>query len=132
VVVNDKMRWLVAAVLGGAAPWAAASCFLVYAPSGELVYRSVVPPVDLSVPLSKGLAARYPNHQLIMVNDESNCPDLGTGRETQQTASRTLDITSMLQPRTADNAATAANDASMRAAGKSSATSRAAAAKPKP
>ena len=128
--MKDKMRWLVAAALGGAAPWAAASCFLVYSPSGELVYRSVVPPVDLSVPLSRGLAARYPNHQLIMVNDESNCPDLGTGRETQQTATRTLDVTSLLQPRNADSAATAANDASMRAAGKSGAASRGAA-KPK-
>ena len=130
--MNNKMRWLAAPLLLGVAPWAAASCFLVYAPSGELVYRSVVSPVDLSVPLSRGLAARYPNHQLVMVNDESNCPDLGTGRETQETATRTLDVTSLLTQRTADNAATAANDASMRAAGKSTATARSAAGKPKP
>jgi hypothetical protein len=130
--VNNKMRWLAVPLLLGVAPWAAASCFLVYSPSGELVYRSVVSPVDLSVPLSRGLAARYPNHQLVMVNDESNCPDLGTGRETQETATRTLDVTSMLAQRSADTAATAANDASMRAAGKSTAAARSAAAKPKP
>jgi hypothetical protein len=125
--VKNRMHWLAATVLLGATPWAAASCYLVYAPSSEIVYRSVQPPFDVSVPYSKGLQARFPNHQVVVVNDESNCVDLGTGREPeQQQAARTLEITSMLQPRSADAASTVANDAAMRAAGKSTAAGRAA------
>lgn len=50
-----------------------AYCFLVYNASGQLVYRSVYSPVDLSIPLSQGLAARYPGGHLIFLVDESSC-----------------------------------------------------------
>jgi hypothetical protein len=99
-----NVRWIVAAALSGAAPWAAASCYLVYAPSGEIVYRSVESPVDLSVPLSRGLAARYPNHQMVIVADESNCLDLGTARDTEVKSSggKPVDATSLLAARAPD------------------------------
>jgi hypothetical protein len=98
-----NVRWIVAAALSGAAPWAAASCYLVYAPSGELAYRSIESPVDLSLPLSRGLAARYPNHQMVIVADESNCLDLGTARDAElKSSGKPVDATHLLAARAPD------------------------------
>ena len=97
-----NVRWILGAALALAAPWAAASCYMVYAPNGELAYRSTVPPADLSLPLSRGLAARFPNHQLVMVGDETNCLDLGTAREAERAAGKPMDATSVLAQRAPD------------------------------
>jgi hypothetical protein len=98
-----NLRWIVAAALAGFAPWAAASCYLVYAPAGELVYRSVESPIDLSLPLSRGLAARYPNHQMVIIGDESNCLDLGTARDADlKSSGKPLDATHLLAARAPD------------------------------
>jgi len=97
-----NFRWIVGAVLGFAAPWAAATCYMVYAPNGELAYRSSVSPVDLSQPLSRGLATRFPNHQLVMVEDELNCLEAGTVRDADRVAGRPMDATGVLAQRAPD------------------------------
>jgi len=97
-----NVRWIVAGALALAAPWAAASCYMVYAPNGELVYRSTASPVDLSQPLGRGLATRFPNHQLIMVQDELNCLEVGTAREAERVAGKPMDATGLLAQRAPD------------------------------
>lgn len=97
-----NVRWIVAAALALAAPWATASCYMVYAPNGELVYRSTVAPVDLSQPLSRGLAARFPNHQLVMVDDELNCAEAGVAREPERMVGKPMDATTLLAQRAPD------------------------------
>ncbi|HUP06080.1 MAG TPA: hypothetical protein VMU47_02945 [Caldimonas sp.] len=97
-----NVRWIAAATLALAAPWAGATCYTVYAPNGELVYRSSVSPVDLSQPLSRGLAARFPNHQLVMVDDDLNCVDVGTVRDADRASSKPMDATGLLAQRAPD------------------------------
>jgi len=53
-----------------------ANCFSIYSPEGQLVYRSTVAPIDLSLPISEGLMVRFPNHHLVFVADESGCTDI--------------------------------------------------------
>ena len=50
-----------------------ANCYSIYSPQGQLVYRSTVVPIDLSLPISEGLKVRFPNHQLVFVADELEC-----------------------------------------------------------
>lgn len=52
-----------------------AYCFSIYSPQDQLVYRSTVVPIDLSLQLSEGLKVRFPNHHLVFVADESACTD---------------------------------------------------------
>jgi len=94
-----NVRWIVAAALASAAPWATATCYMVYAPGGELVYRSVVSPVDLSMPLGRGLAARFPNHQLVMVAEDLNCLELSAARDAERAPGKAQDATSLLSQR---------------------------------
>ena len=54
-----------------------AYCFSVYTQRNQLVYQSTTTPVDLSRHISAGLDARYPNHHLVFVPDESRCPEVG-------------------------------------------------------
>lgn len=56
---------------------ASANCYFVFSPKNELVYRSVVSPVDLSKPISSGIRARFNAAHLTMIPDETGCPDLG-------------------------------------------------------
>ena len=68
---------LLAVAIAGALPAAAsASCFFVYGAKNDLVYRSTIPPVDLSRPISEGLRGRFAGGHLVMIPDESDCPDL--------------------------------------------------------
>jgi hypothetical protein len=72
-----------------------ANCYSIYSPRDQLVYRSTVVPIDLSLPLSDGLKARFPNHQLVFVTDETMCTEIGvdanTGSAAQRAASRLAD-----------------------------------------
>ena len=70
-----------AAILLMAPLGASASCYFVYSGGGQLIYRSTVSPVDLSKPISAGLASRFPGTHLTMVPDSSDCPDLLTSGE---------------------------------------------------
>lgn len=54
-----------------------AYCFSLYTQSNQLVYRSTTPPVDLSQRIKTGLDARYPNHHLVFVPDETRCTEVG-------------------------------------------------------
>ena len=72
-----------AATLLAAPMGASASCYFVYSGGGQLVYRSTLSPIDLSKPISQGLASRFGGAHLTMVPDSSDCPDLlatGEGR----------------------------------------------------
>jgi hypothetical protein len=77
---------LALAALLAATAWpvtAAASCYFVYGPDNQLVYRSTITPVDLSKPISEGLRSRYSGAHLVMVPDETGCPDLLTSGESK-------------------------------------------------
>jgi hypothetical protein len=54
-----------------------ANCYSIYAPQDQLVFRTTVAPIDLSLPISEGLKVRFPNHQLVFVADESGCTNVG-------------------------------------------------------
>jgi hypothetical protein len=75
---------LLAALVAGTIPAAAsASCFFVYSAKNELVYRSTVAPVDLSRPITDGLRGRFTGGHLVMIPDETGCPDLLSNGESQ-------------------------------------------------
>ncbi|MBW7834471.1 hypothetical protein [Simplicispira suum] len=59
-----------AATLGQAAN---AACYLVYAPDGTVVYRSVQSPVDLSKPLHLTLPQAAPGGRLVFSLDNNGC-----------------------------------------------------------
>lgn len=71
---------------------ASASCFFIYGPSNQLVYRSTTTPVDLSRPISESVRARFNGGHLVMIPDETGCPDLLAGGESKLFA--TLGFTS--------------------------------------
>ena len=71
---------LVASLAPGAA---SASCFFIYGPTNQLVYRSTITPVDLSRPISESMRARYGGGYLVMIPDETGCPDLLAGGESK-------------------------------------------------
>ncbi len=56
---------------------ASANCYFVFSPKNDLVYRSIVSPVDLSKPISSGVRGRFNAAHLTMIPDEADCPDLG-------------------------------------------------------
>jgi len=75
---------LLAVAAAGTVPAAAsASCFFVYGARNDLVYRSTVAPVDLSRPISEGLRGRFSGGHLVMIPDETGCPDLLANGESQ-------------------------------------------------
>ena len=75
---------LLAALIAGTVPAAAsASCFFVYSARNDLVYRSTVAPVDLSRPISEGLRGRFTGGHLVMIPDETGCPDLLSSGESR-------------------------------------------------
>ncbi len=55
---------------------ASASCFFIYGVQNQLVYRSTITPVDLSRPISEGMRGRFNGGHLVMIPDETGCPDL--------------------------------------------------------
>ena len=75
---------LLAVAAAGALPAAAsASCYFVYSAKNELVYRSTISPVDLSRPISESLRGRFSGGRLVMIPDETGCPDLLERGESQ-------------------------------------------------
>jgi hypothetical protein len=64
-------------VLAGAALAApavcSAYCFSIYDQQNRLVYQSQNSPIDLSLPISEGMAPRYPGQHLTMSSDASAC-----------------------------------------------------------
>ena len=75
---------LFATLVAAFAPSAAsASCFFIYGPTNQLVYRSTIAPVDLSRPISESMRARFNGGYLVMIPDETGCPDLLAGGESK-------------------------------------------------
>ena len=52
-----------------------ASCFSVVDWGNNLVYQSVVPPIDLSLPVSVGMAQRFPG-QFLIIADNVRCSEI--------------------------------------------------------
>src|SRR4029077_1085620 len=62
---NPSMRFLsvfTASLLCVIPSLAFANCFSIYSPQGQLVYRTTVVPIDLSLQITEGLQDRFPNH----------------------------------------------------------------------
>ncbi|MEP7300379.1 MAG: hypothetical protein ABI699_02540 [Caldimonas sp.] len=75
--MNKSLPGLLALFVAAGVPaTASASCFFVYGPKNQLVYRSTITPVDLSRPISESLRGRFSGGHLVMIPDETGCPDL--------------------------------------------------------
>lgn len=61
---------------------ASAACYTLIGPDNGTVYQSVVPPFDLSRPLSQSLATQFPGHHLVMTGDSNDCPETDRRPET--------------------------------------------------
>jgi hypothetical protein len=69
--------------LAGLPTVASASCFYVFSAQNQLVYRSILSPVDLSRPISEGMKGRFSGGHLTMTPDETGCPDLIASTQNQ-------------------------------------------------
>ena len=84
---------LIAALVAALVPTvASASCFFIYGPKNQLVYRSTITPIDLSRPISDSMRSRFGGNHFVMIPDETGCPDLLAGGESKLFA--TLGFTS--------------------------------------
>ncbi len=91
--MNKAFAGLIAAVVLALVPTvASASCFFIYGPKNQLVYRSTTTPIDLSRPISDSMRSRFGGGHFVMIPDESGCPDLLAGGESRLFA--TLGFTS--------------------------------------
>lgn len=74
-----------AALFAGAVPTtAAANCYYVYNARNDLVYRSTLPPVDLSRPISAGMRGRFANAHLTITPSVEDCLDLANYGPSQE------------------------------------------------
>jgi len=82
--MNKALIGLLAPLAAALVPvTASASCFFIYGPKNELVYRSTITPVDLSRPISDSMRGRFSGGHLVMIPDETGCPDLLAGGESK-------------------------------------------------
>lgn len=82
--MNKALIGLLATLAAALVPvTASASCFFIYGPKNELVYRSTITPVDLSRPISDSMRGRFSGGHLVMIPDETGCPDLLAGGESK-------------------------------------------------
>lgn len=82
--MNKAMIGVFAALAAALVPaTASASCFFIYGSKNQLLYRSTIAPVDLSRPLSESVRGRFPGGFLVMIPDETGCPDLLANGESQ-------------------------------------------------
>ena len=51
-------------------------CYTVYDANNALIYQADQPPIDLSRPISVGMAKRFPGGHLVMSSNTSDCPPL--------------------------------------------------------
>jgi len=67
--------WKAAAVVAVStvAQAASAACYVVYAPDNTVVYRSVQPPVDLSLPLHVTMPQAAPGGRLVFALEPTGC-----------------------------------------------------------
>ena len=76
---------------------ASAYCFTMYDTQNRLTYRSQTSPIDLSEPISRAMAQRYPGQSLVMSMDATDCgefdgrsPDITRTAGARQPASDSL------------------------------------------
>ncbi|MGZ5186726.1 MAG: hypothetical protein ACXWCU_15080 [Caldimonas sp.] len=75
--MTKALLGLLAVLAAALAPeTASASCYFVYGANNQLLYRSTITPVDLSRPISEGMRGRFAGGHLVMIPDETGCPDL--------------------------------------------------------
>jgi len=70
---------------------AEASCFTVFNRANQLVFQSVLTPVDLSQPIGRIVQRRFPGHHLVWSEDLESCREIGSAvpaGERSQTAGR--------------------------------------------
>src|SRR6187455_3087556 len=82
-MTRSSIAMLVVAAAAVVPATASASCYFVYSAKNELIYRSTIAPVDLSRPISDGLRGRFAGGHLVMIPDETGCPDLLANGESQ-------------------------------------------------
>ena len=71
------MKTLFALLALGASSVASASCYLIYTPANELVWRSTTPPVAMDThELNAAVEKKVPRGHLIVNNDAVPCPVL--------------------------------------------------------
>ncbi len=56
------------------ASFASGPCYTVYGKDNKVVYRSEEPPIDLSAPIHRGMAKRFPNGHLVTQAGVNDCP----------------------------------------------------------
>jgi hypothetical protein len=64
--MKSSPRAILVLLLVGVSPLVFADCYSVIDPNGNVVYQAVDSPIDLSRPVSEGLAVSYPGHHLII------------------------------------------------------------------
>lgn len=75
---------LLAAFAAAMAPaTASASCYFIYGSNNQLLYRSTIAPIDLSRPISESMRGRFSGGHLVMIPDETGCPDLLANGESE-------------------------------------------------
>ena len=82
-MTRSSIAMLVVAAAAVVPATASASCYFVYSAKNELIYRSTIAPVDLSRPISDGLRGRFSGGHLVMIPEETGCPDLLATGESQ-------------------------------------------------
>jgi hypothetical protein len=55
---------------------AGGNCYTIYDHSNRAVYQSTEPPIDMSQPISTGMAKRYPGHFLVVATDNRYCQEI--------------------------------------------------------
>lgn len=55
---------------------ASAMCFTIYDRANWIIYRSTMPPIDLSGSISQAMRAKFPGGQLVIANDMRLCTDI--------------------------------------------------------
>jgi hypothetical protein len=108
---------LAALCLAALPGFASANCYFVFSAQNQLVYRSVISPVDLSHPISDGLRGRFANGHLTMIPDETGCPDLLASGESQVFASFGFSPSAGPRPTSAIDASPLFRDADSAGAG---------------
>jgi len=82
-MTRSSIAMLVVAAAAVVPATASASCYFVYSAKNELIYRSTIAPVDLSRPISDGLRGRFSGGHLVMIPEETGCPDLLSNGESR-------------------------------------------------
>jgi hypothetical protein len=56
--------------------FASAMCYTVYDRTSWIIYRSILPPIDLSGSISQAMRAKFPGGQLVISDDMRLCTDI--------------------------------------------------------